>query len=64
MRDVTANRHETSGGMRWTQSVREMMRIEADGEVVWSWSPDAGIKSVDMRFRPYGRNADITGDGG
>ncbi len=27
-------------------------------------SPDAGIKSVDMRFRPYGRNADITGDGG
>ena len=40
------------------------MRIEADGEVVWSWSPDAGIKFVDMRFRPYGRNADITGDGG
>jgi hypothetical protein len=47
MRDVTANRHETSGGMRWTLSVREMMRANADGQVAWSWSPDAGIKPVD-----------------
>ena len=28
--------------------VREMMRIEADGQVVWSWSPDAGIKLIEM----------------
>jgi hypothetical protein len=24
---------------------RETSALEADGEVVWSWSPDAGIKS-------------------
>ena len=23
---------------------REMMRARADGQVVWLWSPDAGIK--------------------
>jgi hypothetical protein len=34
--------------------VREMMRADADGQVVWSWSPDAGIKPV----------SDFTGDGG
>jgi hypothetical protein len=33
---------------------REMMRAEADGQVAWSRSPDAGIKLV--RF--------FTGDGG
>jgi hypothetical protein len=26
----------------------EMMRAEADGQVAWSWSPDAGIKLVEM----------------
>jgi hypothetical protein len=24
----------------------QAMGIEVDGQVVWSWSPDAGIKSV------------------
>jgi len=33
---------------------REMMRAEADGQVAWSWSPDAGIKPVER----------LTGDGG
>jgi hypothetical protein len=35
--------------------------VDAYGQVVWSWSPDAGIKSVAMRFRPCGRNAEING---
>jgi hypothetical protein len=26
----------------------QTMRVHADGEGVWSWSPDAGIKSVEM----------------
>jgi|ERR1043166_5820508 hypothetical protein len=28
-------------------AAREMMRADAYGQVAWSWSPDAGIKSVD-----------------
>jgi len=32
----------------------QAMRAGADGQVAWSWSPDAGIKSV----------GDFTGDGG
>jgi hypothetical protein len=40
-----------------------MMRVEADGKGVWSCPPDAGVKPIEMRFRPCGRNAEI-GDGG
>ena len=41
-------------GMRWTRSGRQTSGVRADGQVVWSWSPDAGIKPVD----------EFTGDGG
>ena len=34
----------TCGGMRWTQWPRLTSVAEADGEVVWSWRPDAGVK--------------------
>ena len=46
-RDVSADRHDTWGGMRWTPLARRRCAAVADGQVVWSWSPDAGIKSVD-----------------
>src|SRR5207245_10103093 len=38
------DRHETRGGMRWTRSLRETNAGGADGEVVWSWRRDAGVK--------------------
>src|SRR5665647_1152886 len=31
--------------MRWTPSARQTSAREADGEAVWSWRPDAGVKS-------------------
>jgi hypothetical protein len=31
-------------GMRWTRRRRETSGAIADGEVVWSWRPDAGAK--------------------
>ena len=30
--------------MRWTRRVRWTSAPEADGQVVWSWLPDAGVK--------------------
>ena len=34
----------TWGGMRWTRMRRKTSGANADGEVVWSWRPDAGAK--------------------
>jgi hypothetical protein len=31
-------------GMRWTLMARETDALDADGEDVWSWRPDAGVK--------------------
>jgi hypothetical protein len=30
--------------MRWTRCARQTSVRDADGEVVWSWRPDAGVK--------------------
>src|ERR1700737_4426108 len=30
--------------MRWTRCARQTSGRDADGEVVWSWRPDAGVK--------------------
>ena len=30
--------------MRWTRWLRKTNDASADGEVVWSWRPDAGVK--------------------
>jgi hypothetical protein len=32
---------------------------DAYGQAVWSCPPDAGVKPIEMRFRPCGRNAEI-----
>ena len=41
--------------MRWTRMLRETNVAEADGEIVWSWPPDAGVKSA---------SDELAGDGG
>ncbi len=38
----------TWGGMRWTRQLRKTSVAKADGEVVWSWRPDAGVKSAEV----------------
>ena len=34
----------TRDGMRWTRQRAQTKRAKADGEIVWSWRPDAGVK--------------------
>src|SRR5260370_40405349 len=36
----------TWGGMRWTRAAHLTNGADADGEVVWFWRPDAGVKSA------------------
>jgi hypothetical protein len=36
-------RHERWDGMRWTRAVSLTNGTGADGEVVWSWTPSAGV---------------------
>jgi hypothetical protein len=31
-------------GMQWTQQHRLTRDVAADGKIVWSWRPDAGVK--------------------
>jgi hypothetical protein len=42
--------------MRWTRELRLTSVAQADGEVVWSWRPDAGAK--------FARSKLLAGDGG
>jgi len=37
-------------GMRWTLPCRSTSGTRADGEVVWSWRPEAGAKSARMHL--------------
>ena len=46
----------TCGEMRWTRRPRLTSVAQADGEAVWSWRPDAGVKFVRSKL--------LTGDGG
>jgi hypothetical protein len=45
-------------------SISQASGIDPYGQAVWFWSPDAGIKLIEIRFRPCGRNATSIGDGG
>src|SRR5882672_6326980 len=49
-------RHGRWAGMRWTRERRKTSAVRADGEVVWSWRSDAGVKVVKTLSR-------LTGDG-
>ena len=44
-------------GMRWPRLFRQTSEMSADGEVVWSWCPKAGIKSAVMTAGDGGNNA-------
>jgi hypothetical protein len=35
---------DVGSGMRWTPRDRKTSETGADGEIVWSWRPDAGVK--------------------
>ena len=43
--------------MRWTRLVRKTNAAGADGEVVWSWRPDAGVKRAERSAREGGKKA-------
>ena len=43
-RDVRAIVTTREAGMRWTRKARETNVACADGEVAWSWPPDAEAK--------------------
>jgi hypothetical protein len=53
-------------GMRWTQQPqarkRRRMRFEADGKIVWSWRPDAGVKSAGFSCRRRWQKSPVTGE--
>jgi hypothetical protein len=38
---------DVGSGMRWTHWLRKTSEGSADGEIVWSWRPDAGVKSCE-----------------
>jgi hypothetical protein len=47
-RDVRAVVTTREAGMRWTRMARQTNVACADGEVVWSWPPDAEVKLAMM----------------
>jgi hypothetical protein len=60
-RPIVTNRE---AGMRWTRMARETNVADADGEVVWSWSPDAETKFA-MMFtsrRRRGQESPVPGE--
>jgi len=48
--------------MRWTRRRRKTSGANADGEVVWSWRPDAGVKVVDEFTNDGGKRARYEGN--
>ena len=43
--------------MRWTPMALVTRALEADGEIVWSWHPDAGVKFALGRAGDGGKKA-------
>jgi hypothetical protein len=50
--------------MRWTLMVLLTRASDADGEAVWSWHPDAGVKFLRSKLLrdDGGQNARSTGE--
>jgi hypothetical protein len=44
LRGTARDRHERCGEMRWTRQCMRRAHLPADGEVMWSWRPDAVAK--------------------
>jgi hypothetical protein len=55
VRPIVTERETECDGRVGSQDVRHV----ADGQAVWSCPPDAGVKLIEMRCRPCGRNAEI-----
>ena len=49
-------------GMRWTPWLRKASAGRADGEIVWSRSPDAGIKFCETLHRATVAKSPDTGE--
>src|SRR5271154_1902158 len=43
-RGVSRSSRNVGCGMRWTLWRRKTSGAQADGKIVWSWRPDAGVK--------------------
>jgi hypothetical protein len=48
--------------MRWTRMARETNVARADGEVVWSWRSNAGVKGAESSANDGGNQAMVTGE--
>jgi len=51
--------------MRWTRGRQWTTGVRADGEAVWSWRPDAGVKpatTLSRRAGDGGKKARFTGE--
>src|SRR5581483_8405541 len=51
--------NETRRGWRWTCRSRKTCGIDAYGQVVWSWFPDAGIKRMEMIHSRWGLESPV-----
>jgi hypothetical protein len=49
-------------GMRWTQAAHGRMRQLVDGEVVWSWHRDAGVKLMETFRKRRWQESPFTGE--
>jgi hypothetical protein len=49
-------------GMRWTRMARQTNVANADGEVVWSWPPDAEAKFAGSSRRRRGQESPVPGE--
>jgi hypothetical protein len=52
----------TRDGMWWTRQRGLTNGAEADGEVVWSWRPDAGVKCRGFSARRRWQKSPVTGE--
>jgi len=50
-RGAYRDRHDTRGGMRWTWLCRQTTGTDMDGQVVWSWHPDADAQRNARKLR-------------
>jgi hypothetical protein len=48
--------------MRWTRPVAKTNETGADGEAVWSWRPDAGVKWCGAIRAATVANKPVTGE--
>src|SRR3954462_8761521 len=53
---------QTWDGLRWTRAVRETSAQLADGQAVWFWHPDAGVKFAVSPASDGGKSAWLTGE--